>query len=454
MTGTVLRRKAYQKLLEWKEGSKGRTAMLIDGSRRVGKTFLATRFASENYRSALILDFSVADGYVRELFTDGLMDLDVFFSKLMAYTRTRLYRRESVIVLDEVQSFPRAREALKRLVEDGRYDYIETGSLMSIKQNVRDIVIPSEEDVLRLNPLDFEEFLWALGDDVTMPYVRECFEAMRPLGAVHRSAMDSFRCYMLVGGMPQPVLAFLENRDLADAEASKRRLLRLFEQDVAKYAGTSAGKVRGIFRSIPSELSRKDKEFRVSSLSKSARAREYEDAFMWLEDGRVINQCFNATDPSVGLSMYADPARHKCYMADTGLLVTMSLADRDGFSSDEYRGILADDLGVNEGMFMENVVAQELHASGHELFYYARYSAESGRNEIEVDFLVNRGGRICPVEVKSSKRITHRSLDKFVERFGDRTGQPYVLCSRDLEMKDGVALIPVYMASLLRRETF
>lgn len=448
MTGVELERKAYASMLEWKERSRGSTAMLIDGARRVGKSHLALSFAKREYRSHLLIDFSIASREVKDLFIYEMMDIDMFFEKLLASTGASLHRRESVIIFDEVQFFPRAREMIKHLVADGRYDYIETGSLMSIEYNVKDILIPSEEERIRLNPLDFEEFLWATGDRSSADIVRGFYERRAPLGdAAHRRLMNMFRRYMLVGGMPQPVLAYLESGSFEDSDREKRRIIELYRNDVAKYANGYKERVRSVFDSVPSQLSRREKKFRLSSLEKGARSRQYEDAFMWLEDGRLINQCFNATDPSIGLQMYTD-ASHKCYMADTGLLVTHSIDTSAVTRESVYRSILLEKAGINEGAFMENVVAQELVASGHRLFFYARSDRENRENDMEIDFLIVRDGKVCPVEVKSS-RLTHASLTKFVRKFGKRIGQPIILCTKDVSEKDGILFLPVYMAMLL-----
>lgn len=448
MSPVELKRKAYDSLLEWKKQSNGSSAMLIDGARRVGKSHLAQLFASQEYKSHLMIDFSIADDGVKDLFEHDMNDLDTFFQKLMLATGARLHDRESVIIFDEVQFYPRARAMIKHLVADGRYDYIETGSLISIKYNVKDILIPSEEETLRLNPLDFEEFLWALGDRESVPLMKELFERREPLGdAAHRRMMNQFRKYMLVGGMPQSVLAYLKEWSFSDADREKRRILELYRNDIAKFAEGYQEKVRDVFDNIPSQLSRREKKFNLSSLRKGARSRQYHDSFMWLDDGRIINQCFNSMDPSIGLQMYTDPS-HKCYMSDTGLLVTHSIDTSATTEESVYKSILLGKANLNEGAFMENVVAQELTASGHRLFFYARSDRENRENNMEIDFLVIRDGKVCPVEVKSS-RLTHSSLTKYMNKFGKRIGQPFILCSKDLHEKDGILFLPVYMSMFL-----
>ncbi|MCL1811841.1 MAG: AAA family ATPase, partial [Methanomassiliicoccaceae archaeon] len=313
-----LERKAYGKLIEWKETSRGSTALLINGARRVGKSHLAEEFGKREYTSYIVLDFAQDSKSLKPLFTDDMDDLDLFFNKLSALKRTNLYERGSLIILDEVQCFPLARQRIKTLVADGRYDYIETGSLLSIKTNVKDILIPSEEVQFTLNPLDFEEFLWAMGDKVSAAYLETCFRNRTKVGdQIHKNMMNRFREYMLVGGMPGVVSKYAETKDFATADLIKRAVLDLYRNDIRKFAAGHENKVVSLFDRIPSQLSKKEKKFTLSSLDKNARSRTYEDAFMWLADGMIINQCFNATDPSVGLSMNLDLTTQKCYMSDT-----------------------------------------------------------------------------------------------------------------------------------------
>lgn len=450
MADIVLERKAYGRMLEWKETSQGTSALLIEGARRVGKSYLARRFAENEYRSFAVIDFVKIGKDVRDVFINDTTDLDTFFTKLQSILHVDLYRRESVLIFDEVQAFPRARELIKYLVEDGRYDYIETGSLMSIKYNVKGITIPSEEETLALNPLDFEEFLWANGDRNTVPALRTFFEKRQPLGAaMHRSVMNSFRKYMLVGGMPQSVLAFLKDGRLSDSDAAKRKILKIYRYDITKYADGYEQKVKAIFDSIPSQLSKKEKKFSITSLDKNARTREYEDAFMWLTDGWIVNECFNSTDPSPAPAMNLDMPTHKCYMADTGLLVTQCIDTGRNTEEEILKSVLLDKININEGALMENMVAQMLRANGHNLYFYSRHDREHRENEMEIDFLVSIGGKACPVEVKSSKHLRHTSLDKYMTKFRGRYGQPYVLYTKDVSEKDGVLFLPIYMAMFL-----
>jgi len=361
-----------------------------------------------------------------------------------------LFRRESLIVFDEVQLLPIARQMIKYLVADGRYDFIETGSLISIKQNVKDILIPSEERELEMHPLDFEEFLWAIGAEPTVTLLRTCFEQKTPLGqGLHRKVMNDFRRYLLVGGMPQVALAYLQENDFRAADELKRDILKLYRSDITKYAAGYKGKVTAVFDALPGQLSKKEKKYKLSSVIKNARLRDYENAFMWLADGMIVNPCFNATDPNVGLALSFDHTTHKLYMADTGLLVTHAFRDKKYTDNELYRAILLDRLSINEGMLMENVVAQMLRSNGHRLFFYSRVDTSKRENMMEIDFLVNILGRICPVEVKSSAYRAHSSLDKFRRKFPTAQGDAYILYTKDLMIKDNVIHLPVYMTMFL-----
>lgn len=446
----LLKRKAYDTLLNWKKESDGSTALLIDGARRVGKSYLAEEFAKNEYKSYILINFSKASKELKDIFENDIMDLDLFFNKLSLMFGKELFERKSLFIFDEVQRFPRAREIIKFLVEDGRYDYIETGSLISLKQNVEDIVIPSEEEHMNLNPLDFEEFLWAMGDTTTIPILKKCFDNLTPLGdAVHRKILNSFRQYMLVGGMPQVVIEYAKSKNFAKIDRIKKTILRLYRQDITRFAKGYESKVLAIFDEIPSQLSKKEKKFSISSLEKGAKMRTYEDAFMWLTEGMIINNCYNATDPIIGLSMYLDVASQKCYMLDTGLLVTHAFKDNDYITNELYKAVLLDKLNVNEGMLMENVVAQTFRASGHNLFFYSRYDNIKRENNLEIDFLISRNNKICPIEVKSSAYNTHSSLDKYMTKFKGRYGQPYILYTKDLKVQDNIVYLPIYMAMFL-----
>ena len=445
-----IRRKIYDELLNWKNRDQGSSALLIEGARRVGKSFIAEKFARQEYKSYLLIDFSKAAPDIKQLFETETEDLDTLFQALQAHYKVRLYPRKSCIILDEIQFCPKARQLIKALVADGRFDYIETGSLISLKRNISDILIPSEEESTRMVPLDFEEFLWALGDEITYPVIEEHFEERKPLGqALHRSIMKSFREYILTGGMPQVVTEYVKSHDFEAADRIKRRILRLYREDISKFAKGYESKVFAIFDDIPGQLSKKEKKYKLASLSKSARMREYEDAFVWLTEAMVVNPCFNSTDPNEGLKLSEEFTTQKIYMADTGLLVTLTFGDSDYLDNDLYRAILFDRLNVNEGMLMENIVSQMLCSSGHKLFFYSRNDSRSYANRLEIDFLIKRGRKICPIEVKSASYRKHSSLDKFTGRFGKRLGERYILYQNDVMEKDGVIHLPLYMAGLL-----
>ena len=385
----MLKRKIYDKLIEWKRISDGSTAVLIDGARRVGKSYIAEEFAKNEYKSYILIDFGSVSRDILDLFIYDSSNLDLFFAKLSAFYAKPLYKRDSLIIFDEVQQFPRARQMIKYLVADGRYDYLETGSLIRLKKNVKDIIIPSEEEHIEMFPMDFEEFLWAMGDEVTVPLIRSCYESKTPLGqALHRKIMNDFRQYVLVGGMPQSVLAYLKEKNFEASDIAKRRILRLYRDDVSKFAEGYEDKVFALFDGIPAQLSKKEKKYKLSSISKEARFRTYEDSFIWLHEAMVVNTCFNATDPNVGLALSADYTTQKCYMADTGLLVTHTFMDNAFTENELYRAILFDKLNINAGMLMENIVAQMLRNNGHKLYFYSRCDNENRENHMEIDFLI------------------------------------------------------------------
>lgn len=446
----MLKRKIYAALVAWKNRSNGKTALLIDGARRVGKSYIAKEFAQNEYESHIIIDFGNAPKDVLDLFESDSADLDLFFAKLVLFYGTPLTNRKSLIVFDEVQQFPRARQLIKYLVADGRYDYLETGSLIRLKKNVQNIIIPSEEDHIEMFPMDFEEFLWAMGDEVTIPFLRQAFEAKKPLGdAVHRKIMNSFRQYLLVGGMPQSVLAYQNGKDFGASDEAKRSILRLYREDVSKFAAGYEDKVYAVFDEIPGQLSKKEKKYKLSAIDKNARFRSYEDSFIWLNEAMVVNTCFNATDPDVGLALSADHATQKCYMADTGLLVTHTFMDGAYTDNELYRAILFDKLDINEGMIMENIVAQMLRFNGHRLYFYSRCDNEHRENHMEIDFLIAEGKKIAPIEVKSGNYRSHSSLDKFRKKFSDKIGNSYILYTKDVLKKDGILHLPIYMAMFL-----
>ena len=450
-----MKRKIYEKLLDWKHKEAGRTALLIDGARRVGKSYIAKEFAEAEYKSHILIDFNRAPKEVVDLFDNYLNDLDTLFMYLSNFYGTKLYERETLIILDEVQLCPRARSAIKYLVADGRYDYLETGSLMTIKKNVKDILIPSEEEHIKMYPLDFEEFLWALGNDMLMPFIRNCYEKKQPMGqALHRKAMDYFRQYMIVGGMPQAVERYVQTRDFDSVDRVKRSILELYRADIVKHAEGYEMKVEQIFDDIPAQLQKHDKKFKLSSLKKEARFRDYEDAMFWLSNAMIMNVCYNSTAPSIGLKLNMDRMTLKCYMADTGLLISHAF-DENGIVSEEiYKKLLFDKLEVNKGMIVENIVAQMLVASGHKLYFYANASRDDVTERMEIDFLIAKSKisnrhNISPIEVKSSKNYTLRSLQKFKTKFDEQTHIPYVIHPGDYKEENGIVYLPLYMTPLL-----
>ena len=450
-----MKRKIYNKLLEWKQESNGEYALLIDGARRVGKSYIVRQFAEKEYRSYVILDFNLVSKSIKDLFENDLDNLDRFFTYLSNYTGKTLYTRDTLIVFDEVQQYPKARAAIKYLVKDGRYDYIETGSLISIKKNVEGIVIPSEEEHIKMFPMDFEEFLWAMGEEMLMPFIKDCFERKKPLGQLmHRRAMDYFRLYMIVGGMPQAVEKYVETRDFAKVDKLKRRILELYRSDISKYAKGYDTKVKSIFEEIPSQLQKHEKKFRLSALKEGARARDYETAFFWLDDAMIINSCYNTTEPNVGLNLNKDTNTMKCYMADTGLLISHAFDANEIVSEDLYRKILLDKLEMNSGMIVENIVAQMLRTAGHKLFFYSNSSMTDKDSRMEIDFLIAKSKittrhNISPIEVKSSVRYTLTSLRKCIAKYGSYLSTAYVIHPADLKEEDNLVFLPLYMCPLL-----
>lgn len=450
-----MKRKIRDKMLEWKKNSAGKTALLIDGARRVGKSYSAVEFAKENYKSYILIDFNRAGKEVRDLFENNLNDLDSFFLYLSAMYGVPLYPRESLILFDEVQMFPRARAAIKYLVADGRYDYMETGSLMSIHENVQDIVIPSEERHIKMYPMDFEEFLWAMGEELLANVIRTCFEKRKPMGQkLHRKAMTLFRQYVIVGGMPQAVNTYLETKSFERTDEVKRDILTLYREDIAKHGKGYERKVESIFDEIPEQLSKHKKKFTLSSLGEGARFRDYESSFLWLEDAMICNVCYNSTAPSVGIKLNRDRSTLKMYMGDTGLLISHAF-DENGLVKEEiYKKLLFGKLEINEGMIFENVVAQMFTASGHKLYFYSNPSRESKEDRMEIDFLLSKKDptnrhNVSPIEVKSGKNYTFISLKKFSTKFKEQLDTPIILHTEDYSEKDGILFMPVYWGWLL-----
>ncbi|MGI6224520.1 MAG: ATP-binding protein [Prevotella sp.] len=449
-----MRRKIYDRLKRWKEEEQGRTAVLLTGARRVGKSYIVKEFGKNEYKSYILIDFFSASDDVKALFDNYLDDLDTFFTYLSAYTNTTLERRNSLIIFDEVEMFPKARAAIKYLVEDGRYDYIETGSLVSIRKNVENILIPSEEEEIKMYPMDFEEFLWAMDNQTLMPVISNCFDKRQPLGPLHRKAMDYFRQYLIVGGMPQVVATYVERRDFKVVDKQKRGIVGLYRNDIQKYATGYENKVTQIFDALPSQLQRHEKRFQMSALEKGARFRDYETAFFWLQDSMVCNFAYNTTEPNIGLGLNSERNTLKCYLGDTGLLISMAFNENDIVSENLYQKILTDKLEFNGGMLIENVVAQMLRAAGHQLYFYSKYEKGKAEETMEVDFLIAKHTitsrhNITPIEVKSSQRYTFTSLKKMTAKYKEYLSQPIIVHTADLKEKDGYLFLPIYMVPLL-----
>ena len=429
--------------------------MLIEGARRVGKSYIVEEFARNEYESYLLINFRKAPNEVKIWFDIYLEDIDKLLLNLQLHYNRPLIPRHSVIIFDEVQACPRAREAIKFLIEDGRFDYIETGSLVSIKKNVKGIVIPSEEDRFEMSPMDFEEFLWAMDNTMLMPFIRECFEKDTALGqAMHRKVMDLFRLYMVVGGMPQAVLAYIETREFQKVEGVKRRILNLYRNDIRQYADNLETKVTAIFDELPGQLQKHEKRFNLASLSKDARMRDYDGAFLWLADARIINCCYNATEPSIGLKLNEERTTIKCYMNDTGLLISHSFDENGQVPIEIYQKLILGKLETNEGMLVENIVAQMLRAAGRKLYFFSKYSESDADERMEIDFLIAKSKitnrhNISPIEVKSSTRYTLGSMRKYIKKYSQYLSTPYVLHDGDLIIKDDITFLPLYMAGVL-----
>lgn len=452
----LFKRDAYAKLVEWKRRSNGATAMLIEGARRVGKSTLALEFAAAEYESYLLVDFSKVNDEFRQTFLDTRTDMDAFFLYLTAFFGVRLHKRKSLVIFDEVQLFPPAREFIKHLVADGRYDYLETGSLISLEENVADILIPSEEESMTLRPMTFDEFLEAMDEGALRDAIRVSFDGKKPLPeALHRKAERLFREYVLVGGMPQAVAAYAESRDMEAADRAKRLVLKLYRNDIAKYGGSQSKKIVTVFDGLPGQLSKHKKRLVYADVEEGARARDYENALAWLGEAGMVNLCYRATDPCVGLGLSRDDSSVKCYLADTGLLATLAYADNEEAPAAVYREVLLGRLEANQGMLAENVVAQQLAASGHALYFYSSYSPVAA-DRMEIDFLMTgpypnaaMKPRVCPVEVKSGKRYKTTSLDKFKAKFGTRVGTQYILHPRPLSADGDRVFLPLYMSGLV-----
>lgn len=451
----IFKRKIYEKLLHWKENYANEKALLIEGARRIGKSTIVEEFGKSEYKSYLLVDFNDAGNVVKDAFEKYLNDLDTFFMILSTEYGVTLYPNESLVIFDEIQQYPKARQSIKKLVKDGRYHYVETGSLISIKENVKDITIPSEERQLKMYPMDFEEFCWALKEENMVEYIRKCFSERKPLEeTLHHKAMMLFKQYMLVGGMPMSVFKYLENnRNFSAADVEKRDILMLYTNDINKADVKYRSKVASIFAQIPSFLSQHEKRVRLSNIEENSTFPQYQDTFFWLGNSMIANECFNCSDPNVGLSLNEDRTFVKCYMGDTGLLISHTFTENEITEGELYKQIIHENMAINEGMFFENAVAQCLVANGYPLFFYTHYSVEKHRNDIEIDFIISNGSKIkpkiYPIEVKSGKRYTTTSLERFMERFSSRIGNGYIIHTKNLIVKDNIICIPSYMTFCL-----
>lgn len=451
----IFKRKIYDKLINWKEDTKGSKALFIEGARRIGKSTIVEEFAQKEYKSYILIDFNDASDIVKDAFLNYLQDLDTFFLILSTEYRTTLYPRESVVIFYEIQQFPKARQSIKRLVKDGRFDYVETGSLVSIRENVQDITIPSEERKIKMYPMDFEEFCWAMEEESIAQYIRKCFEDGNPLpDQLHRKAMLLYRQYLVVGGMPQSVVAYLENgRSFQKADEEKRDILALYRDDIMKIEAKYQSRVLSIFDQIPAFLSQHEKRVILSDIEANASFSKFNDTFFWLDNSMIANECFNCTDPNVGLSLNEDRTYLKCYMGDTGLLVSHAFTEAEIETEDLYRQLILGRLSINEGMIFENAVMQALVCNGYKPFFYTHYNTEKHRNDIEIDFLISNKSKtkykIYPIEVKSTEKYSITSLGRFMEKFKSRIGQAYVIDTKNYRSKDGIVYIPAYMTMCL-----
>jgi predicted AAA+ superfamily ATPase len=448
-----IQRKAYDRLKTWKNESQGKSALLIEGARRIGKSTIAKRFGEREYKSYILVDFNKVSRKILENFDTNLNNLDIFFQTLSLEYNTPLHKRNSLIIFDEIQKFPKAREAIKYLVADGRYDFIETGSLISIKENVESITIPSEEEKLKMYPCDFEEFATALGEEMLLEYIAKCFADKVPLeDHFHKRAIHLFREYMLVGGMPKSIVAYMENeRDFSKSDKEKRKILDLYRDDIKKAAKRYSSKVSALFENIPSSLSSHEKKIVLSEIddSKAVTFSKYDEPFFWLDDSMICNLCYKCNDPNVGFALNKNESAVKCYMGDTGLLVSLAFSENEIASNQLYKAIMNGKLSLNEGMLYENMIAQMIRAKGRQLYFYTEYDASAHRNSMEIDFLLSNESKtnfkVFPVEVKSSKNYTTTSLGKFKDKFKKRVGKSIIIHPKALQVDGDILKIPPYM---------
>ncbi|KIR01499.1 hypothetical protein P261_00313 [Lachnospiraceae bacterium TWA4] len=449
----IFKRKIYNKFLEWKKLSKGKSALFVEGARRIGKSTIVEEFVKNEYDDYLILDFATESIDVQRNFIENLGNMDNFFRNLFLLKGKILKGERCAIIFDEVQLFPQARQAIKYLVKDGRYDYIETGSLISIRKNVKNILIPSEEYKIKMYPMDFEEYLWTLGDTITIPVIREAFEKRKALGdTIHRKIMKDFRTYLAIGGMPQAIEAYVDGQNFEQIDFIKRTILDLYEEDLKKYDEENKEKASVVYKTIPEQLENKNSHFKFSLVDKSARYKNYVDAISFISESMIGNECLNVTEPSVALELFADRSNFKLYMGDTGLLVSQIMRSGDEVDQGLYRTLIFGKLGINQGMILENMVAQMLRASGHQLYFHEyMYSDEDSKKEkkYEIDFLTVRKKKICPIEVKSSGYKSHKSFDYLIKKYQLKGEERYIIYSKDLKFEDGIVYIPFYMTMFI-----
>ena len=453
----IYERKIYQKLVEWKKQSNGSSALLIEGARRIGKSTVAETFGENEYKSYILIDFRVAPKNIKDNFYENLLPnkMNDFFNIIKTEYGKELYERNSLIIFDEVQKFPKAREAIKDLVKDGRYDYIETGSLISIKENVKDIVIPSEEKKIHMYPMDFEEFLVAEGETQLLNYIKECAaEKKQLIDAFHKRASYCFKEYLLVGGMPQSVEAYLKNnKSFAKSDEAKRGILDLYRDDISKASKKYKLKISRLFDNVPGFLSKHDKKIVLSSIDKEKTFSDYSDPLFWLNDSMICNLCYSCSDPNIGFALTKDDSSVKCYMGDTGLLVSLAFSENEIVEKEIYKSIIHDKLSINKGMLFENVIAQMLKAKENDLYFYTHYSTELHMNDIEIDFLLSNKSKtnlkVYPVEVKSSKNYTTSSYDAFKKRFGKRIETSYIIHPKQFVVDGNSVKLPPYLVPFI-----
>lgn len=445
----MFKRKIYDEMLKWKQEYAPKYALFLRGARRVGKTTLAEKLGREEYRSYILVRFDQTEDSINRLFTDSLRDLDMLFNTLQFAYNTRLYRRESLIILDEIQLFPQARQALKTLLEDGRYDYLETGSLATITKKSKNILIPSEEYSLDVLPMDYEEYLWANDNDMVIPTLREHLTSLKPMGGLHQYIMKSYREYMLVGGMPQVVSAFTESKDFEKVDFAKEQIINLYKQDMNDQEEENPEYVTSFFDRIPSELSKHDKRYVLTHLGPNARIRDYKGPIKWLNEAMIINIANNVDEPSAALNLSIIDPSFKCYLMDTGLLITLAYKDRPYLENEMYKAILLDKLQVNEGMLLENMVAQNIRANGRRAYYYKETNRENKKTVMEIDFLIRDGNKLVPIEVKSGENRSIKSLTAFKEKYGKKVGRCIVLHHGEIRREDNILWLPYYMAAVI-----